>query len=381
MRVLFVRAKHDGVGHYRVSIPYLALKDRGHEVDLLDAPDKGKKRVYSGWFAGYDICLIQNLVDPTWIEVIRTIPEHLRPIVLGCIDDLVGGLDKSNTLYKEYDEARPNFIKCMGLCDGMIYSTDEIASHYGGLNPRYRVVPNFLDIPGFRDWDTPEKRTTDRLTIGWLGGTQHVNDELPMAEGLRAVLKSHPEVMFAFCGNPQLATLWKKSIGIDDEQFIFLRPTEFDGYQTRISHFDIGVAPLRDTEFNRCKSDLRLLEYGAWGVPYVASNVAPYRRFHEETRGVGGCLCSSPEDWERNLNLLIGSTDCRNVKGAELKLHVRWNRGHKACGKAWEEALQALLDPSPIPDCSIIRNVPRNAHCPCGSGAKYKRCCYPAWGS
>lgn len=380
MKVLFVRAKHDGVGHYRVSIPFLALKDRGHEVDILDAPDKGKKRVYSGWFAGYDICLIQNLVDPTWVEVVKTLPDHLRPKVLGCIDDLVGGLDKSNPLYKEYDEARPHFIECMKLCDGMIFSTEEIASHYGGLNPRYRIVPNFLDIPGLREWDIPEKRTTDRLTIGWLGGTQHVNDELPMAEGLRAVLKKHPGVMFAFCGNAQLGYLWKKSIGIYDEQFIFLRPTEFDGYQTRISHFDIGVAPLRDTEFNRCKSDLRLLEYGAWGVPYVASDIAPYRRFHEQSGMAGGFLAATPVMWESVLTDLIESKDVRGWVGCEGRTYVRNERGHYACGKAWEEALSALINPSPIPDCSIIRNVPRNAHCPCGSGAKYKRCCYPAWG-
>ena len=374
-----MRAKQDGVGHYRVSIPFLALRERGHRVDILDAPDKGKKRVYSGWFAGYDACIIQNLVDPTWVEVIKTIPENLRPKVLGCIDDLVGGLDKSNPLYKEYDEARPKFIECMGLCDGMIFSTEEIAAHYGGLNLRYRVIPNFLDIPGFRDWDTPETRTTDRVTIGWLGGTQHVNDELPMAEGLRAVLKRFPEVMFAFCGNPQLAALWKKSIGIDDEQFMFLRPTEFDGYQTRISHFDIGVAPLRDTEFNRCKSDLRLLEYGAWGVPYVASNVAPYRRFHEETSGMGGFLAEGATTWEAWLTCLIKGEEARRLKGSLIRSWVRDNRGLDACGEAWEDALAALLDDAPVPDCSIIRNVPKNAHCPCGSGKKFKRCCFGIW--
>ena len=108
-----VRAKLDGVGHYRVSIPALALRDRGHTVDILDAPTGGKKRVYSGWFDGYDIALIQNLVDPTWLDLIQKIPEERRPIVLGCIDDLVGGLDKSNPLYAEYDEARPKFIECM----------------------------------------------------------------------------------------------------------------------------------------------------------------------------------------------------------------------------------------------------------------------------
>jgi glycosyltransferase involved in cell wall biosynthesis len=40
---------------------------------------------------------------------------------------------------------------------------------------------------------------------------------------------------------------------------------------------DIAIAPLVDNLFNRCKSNLRLLEYGAMGWPVVCSDVYPYR--------------------------------------------------------------------------------------------------------
>jgi hypothetical protein len=39
----------------------------------------------------------------------------------------------------------------------------------------------------------------------------------------------------------------------------------------------VGIAPLLDTPFNRCKSNLKLLEYGAVGLPTIASNVTPYK--------------------------------------------------------------------------------------------------------
>lgn len=383
LRILSVRSKLDGVGHYRVSIPALALRDRGHTVDILD--NKPTIRICNQWFADYDAVILQNLADTGWIEVIKTIPEGRRPVTIGCIDDLIGGLDRSNPCFREYELARPKVIECMGLCDGMIYSTPEIASHYAGLNRRYQVVPNYLDIPGLRDWDTQEERLfPDRFVVGWLGGTQHVNDELPMREGLKAFLDANPRALFAFCGNGQLSVLWKKSIGVSDDQWRYIKPPgigepegNFDRYQTVISQFDVGVAPLQNTEFNRCKSDLRLLEYGAWGVPYVASNIAPYRRFAGEV--FGGYLAATPEEWIGGLLALRDDREREKI-GGWLKQHVREHRGSYACGEAWEKALSAIISGEALQSCDTVTKVSRNERCPCGSGAKYKRCCFPAWG-
>jgi len=40
---------------------------------------------------------------------------------------------------------------------------------------------------------------------------------------------------------------------------------------------DLAIAPLEDNRFNACKSNLRLLEYGACAVPVVCSDVGPYQ--------------------------------------------------------------------------------------------------------
>ncbi len=41
-------------------------------------------------------------------------------------------------------------------------------------------------------------------------------------------------------------------------------------------HWDIGIAPLADTPFNRCKSALKALDYVALGLPILASDSAVY---------------------------------------------------------------------------------------------------------
>ncbi len=40
---------------------------------------------------------------------------------------------------------------------------------------------------------------------------------------------------------------------------------------------DLALAPIEQNLFNECKSNLRLLEYGACAVPLVCSDVGPYR--------------------------------------------------------------------------------------------------------
>ena len=40
---------------------------------------------------------------------------------------------------------------------------------------------------------------------------------------------------------------------------------------------DLALAPLEDNLFNRCKSNLKFLEYGACGYPVIASDIECYR--------------------------------------------------------------------------------------------------------
>jgi glycosyltransferase involved in cell wall biosynthesis len=58
----------------------------------------------------------------------------------------------------------------------------------------------------------------------------------------------------------------------------------FDKYNMNLRNFDIALAPLTPTYFNTCRSEIKLLEAGAWGVPGLAPNLVTYNRAfkHEE---------------------------------------------------------------------------------------------------
>jgi GT2 family glycosyltransferase/glycosyltransferase involved in cell wall biosynthesis len=69
-------------------------------------------------------------------------------------------------------------------------------------------------------------------------------------------------------------------------------------------HFDIGIAPLADTPFNRCKSAIKTLDYAALGLPVLASDRAGYRGSLAD--GVGGMLLpDDPDAWFVALSRLL----------------------------------------------------------------------------
>jgi glycosyltransferase involved in cell wall biosynthesis len=67
----------------------------------------------------------------------------------------------------------------------------------------------------------------------------------------------------------------------------------------RSADFDIGIAPLSETRFNQFKSDIKLLEYTAMGLPAVVSDLPPYEN------GVWAARCSTSQEWRNALGQLI----------------------------------------------------------------------------
>jgi hypothetical protein len=61
-------------------------------------------------------------------------------------------------------------------------------------------------------------------------------------------------------------------------------------------HFDIGIAPLADTAFNRCKSSIKTLDYAAMGLPVLASDREAYRGSPADSVG-GTLLPDDPDAW------------------------------------------------------------------------------------
>jgi glycosyltransferase involved in cell wall biosynthesis len=88
----------------------------------------------------------------------------------------------------------------------------------------------------------------------------------------------------------------------------------------------LGIAPLLDTEFNRYKSDLKVLDYGAMGLPVLASDVESFRSF--ASAPVDGVILvpNNPEAWANEIIRAFAEDGKLEASGDALQ---RWVFEHR----------------------------------------------------
>ena len=75
-----------------------------------------------------------------------------------------------------------------------------------------------------------------------------------------------------------------------------MNPVDITQYAQLYKFFDVSLSPLKNSKFNKCKSELKVVEAGFTRTAIIASNVTPYKEVikHGET----GILCSTPKEWK-----------------------------------------------------------------------------------
>jgi glycosyltransferase involved in cell wall biosynthesis len=177
-----------------------------------------------------------------------------------------------------------------------------------------------------------ERPRREKVVVGWAGGDSHLRDLLMLAPHLKRFLRRNPHAEFHNIGTdftgvlriPGRVTPWAANI--------------WDYY--RAIDFDVGLAPLVDIPFNRAKSAVKAIEYGALGIPVVASDVEPYREYVLD--GVTGYLVRSEHEWGKRLYELANDEAMRVEMGkrarevaAQFTIEKNW--------PLWQSAYQSIL--------------------------------------
>ena len=89
----------------------------------------------------------------------------------------------------------------------------------------------------------------------------------------------------------------------------------------------VALAPLVASEFAACKSNLKILEAGAKGLPIVCSAVPPYLLdIHKRDAYMPGVdYAINSQDWCRYIARLLATPGFAEDQGARLAEHVREN--------------------------------------------------------
>ncbi|MFV5213331.1 glycosyltransferase [Azonexus caeni] len=298
----------NGQGDYRITSPLKAARKLGLAsqcVWMQSTKNPNYLTVPELLRLAPDTAIVQNYIfDRPLAALDRWHRAPGRPFTVYALDDLITGLDPSNPFFKNIPaNARARLQYALDRCDRMVVSTDFLADRYSSFIRDIRVAPNCLEQEIWLPLRS-QKRTGKRPRIGWAGGSTHHADLLLLREIIERTRHEADWVFFGMCPREVLPLLAE-----------FHDTIAFEDYPAYLAslNFDIAVAPLAQTEFNRGKSNLRLLEYGILGIPVVCTDIDPYR---------DSPACRVPniaDAWVEALRARIHDADAREREGVAMR--------------------------------------------------------------
>lgn len=215
---------------------------------------------------------------------------------------------------------------------GRIVSTEQLAEALQVVENTH-VVHNGIDPNRWRMTVPVQPAQGQPVRVLWAGGNTHAGDLKIIVDPIRRLIKNYgTKVMFVFVGympeefqdrsDPyRVSQAWQRGVQYAPP----VRIWDWPSYLSKAA-CHVAVAPLVKHPFNESKSELKVLEAWALGIPIVCSNVAPYKR--AVTDGVDGYLCANEcADWEARLTTLILSAEKR-LKMGEAGLNAIKARGY-----------------------------------------------------
>ncbi|KJS71853.1 MAG: hypothetical protein JM57_06375 [Comamonadaceae bacterium BICA1-1] len=318
-----------GAGQYRVVEPLHALQDAGLVQSCVVLPMAGgAQRVLQPLElrrAQPDVLVLQHAVDDGQLSQVRHYKRAApATVIVQMVDDLLGEVpEKHPNRVFQSREGHQRMVQTLRASDRLIVTTETLLQHYRQYVPDVRLVPNSLD----RHWFAVDvkRELGERLRVGWIGAGQHQGDLELIAP---IVAEFAAEVDWVFMGmsidaiKPHLK-----------EFHPFVSIADYPAKMATLN-LDIAIAPLQDNLFNRCKSNLRLIEYGAMGWPVVCSDVLPYR-----TDEAPVLRCATPEEWRAALRRLIDDAALRATMGQQLQQWVQEKYALQGLTQRWFDAI------------------------------------------
>lgn len=345
-----IKDKYGGVGYYRIVKPAEFLK--GHEVDVvgigLGRKGEGREQKWDRIFREYDVFWTSYFSDPQEASAIFYNRDKYKKKVVIDLDDNYLAIAATHPLFDNFKSGKRDraFISTiLSFADVITVSTEPLKQalldHFRSISEMTKVkeaekkiivLPNMNDV---RDWNFVRVPTEKKkVVIGYSGSNSHYDDLEMFLPHLARTMDKYPHVHFEIMGSVTEKDARKLFEGFSrsatDRCDLLPSTWTFEEYTEKMSQleWDIGVAPLVDTDFTRAKSHIKFMEYSMYQIPIIASKVYPYciPSFEREvvTDGETGLLVE-PKDWESALSELIESKEKREALGRQAYAHVNEN--------------------------------------------------------
>jgi len=228
----------------------------------------------------------------------------------------------------------------------VIASTDPLALELSSYNSNVSVVKNALDFglyenPRIKSYTSEIVRMVKLwkeqglFVLGWTAGKTHGHDfEIfsKIIEQLDDSLLNRIKIILIGSQNQGAAAF--------DNLVFQTRFLPWHQPQFILKELDANLVILQDNLLNQCKSELKLIEAGYFGVPSICSPVGVFGDLVYKNEI--GLLASDPKEWVEQIKHFVRQDDLRKKLGENVRKFVFENYDLKKRGKEYLDLFSKL---------------------------------------
>ena len=324
INVLVVPSDKTGVGKFRSVDPHVFLQnlypDDFHIDIIYDVPMNNME-----FWKKYQIIAFHRSLSPDF-EASCELIQKLNGMGIVTIDDIDDYWmpTKEHPIHDviRFNKINEKITANLKVAKYVTTTTSIFADEIMKLNKNVVIFPNAINPnePQFKE-PTPK---SDKLRIGWLGGSSHLHDLQLLDQSFSKLTQYKDKLQYVLCGfdtrgsvteiNSQTGehkkrdilpneTVWANyekiftqnysTVSEDYKKYLNMftadaYPNEMSepylrvwtkpvqSYAKNYSKFDVSLAPIKNHIFNRMKSQLKVIESGFYKKTIIASNIGPY---------------------------------------------------------------------------------------------------------
>lgn len=361
IKMLVIPSDKTGVGKFRSVDPHVYIAEHYNDdfdVDIMYLEDIPTNDI-EDFLKKYDLIHIHKQLDKE-LRLMSTIKFLGIPVIVDVDDYYYLGNDHPMSLSAKKEKWHEAVIRHLEMADYVSTTTDIYAKELKKHNKNVLVFPNAID-PNEKQY-CQEKNKSDKLRVGLICGSSHLHD-IELLNGIAETAKQNSNVQLVLCGFDTNGTrtiyhndtgqverrpiLPQESVWFDYERIItdnykyisrehrdfllrFVKGVDdpftnepyrrmwtrnINQYATHYENVDVLLAPLKENDFNKMKSQLKEIEAGFTHTALIAQNfgaytidLVPFREFGGKINENGTAILvdsrKNHKDWAKNINFL-----------------------------------------------------------------------------
>lgn len=319
IKMLVIPSDRSGCGKFRSVDPHVYIAEHYSDEFDIDIVYNMPNGDLESFLKQYDLIHIHKQLDKQ-CRIMDMIKFLGIPVILDIDDHYNLGNDHPMSITAKKERWHEPIIQHLKKADYVTTTTPIFAEELSKHNKNVKVFPNAIN-PEEKQYTVPKTPKGDKLRVGIICGSSHLKD-LELLDGIAKQIDTD-KVQFVLCGfdtrgtrtlykeNGETETrpilphesvwceyekiftdnyrnlsqehkdfLMKYTPNVDDpfvnESYRRMWTRNINDYATHYANVDVLIAPLKENEFNKMKSELKEIECGFTHTAFIGQNFGAY---------------------------------------------------------------------------------------------------------